>query len=60
MKVRQYTEEQIVAVLREGQAGAKASDQVENCATVRYDNDVGPGNDQGCVSTVVTPPGAAG
>ncbi|MBI2166043.1 MAG: transposase [Chloroflexi bacterium] len=26
MKVRQYTEEQIVAVLREGQTGAKASD----------------------------------
>ncbi|MBI2865781.1 MAG: hypothetical protein HYX99_00255 [Chloroflexi bacterium] len=35
-------------------------DQVENCATVRYDKDIGPGNDQGCVSTVVTPPSAAG
>lgn len=35
-------------------------DQVENCATVRYDSDVDPGNDQGCVSTIVTTPGAAG
>jgi uncharacterized repeat protein (TIGR01451 family) len=36
------------------------SDKVENCATVQYANDVAPGNNRSCVSTVVTPPGAAG
>lgn len=33
---------------------------VQNCARVHHPNDVNPGNDQGCVSTVVTSPGAAG
>lgn len=37
-----------------------SSDRVENCATVRYGNDVDPGNDHRCVSTVITSPGAAG
>ncbi|MFY9457609.1 MAG: hypothetical protein WAP23_01620 [Candidatus Spechtbacterales bacterium] len=30
-------------------------DQVENCAIVEYPNDMNPGNDQGCVTAIITP-----
>ena len=36
------------------------SDAVDNCAQVRHPDDVNPENDQSCVSTVITPSGAAG
>ena len=35
------------------------SDAVDNCAQVLHPNDVNPGNDESCVSTVITPAGAA-
>ncbi len=36
------------------------SDTVDNCAQVRQPDDVNPENDESCVSTVITPAGAAG
>ncbi len=36
------------------------SDAADNCAQVRHPDDVNPGNDESCVSTIVTPSGAAG
>ncbi len=36
------------------------SDAVDNCAQVRHPDDVNPENDQSCVSTIITPSGAAG
>lgn len=36
------------------------SDAVDNCAQVQHPDDVNPGNDQSCVSTIITQSGAAG
>ena len=36
------------------------SDAVDNCAEVRHPDDVIPANNTSCVTTVITPSGAAG
>ena len=36
------------------------SEAVDNCAQVQHPDDVNPDNDQSCVSTIITPVGAAG
>ena len=41
------------------EAFAGGSGAVENCAQIRHPDDANPANDESCVSTVVTPSGAA-